>query len=115
MNENVSHSLIKVANQMFFQHLITRPSNVLPVSAAATLALFSSFSVAQEADKSLVAFDPIVVTATRTENRYPKQHLLWLSYPTKKLKLVAISPFPRRFWKFPMSRLPPRKIRFFPV
>ena len=67
MNENVSHSLIKVANQMFFQHLITRPSNVLPVSAAATLALFSSFSVAQEADKSLVAFDPIVVTATRTE------------------------------------------------
>ena len=64
MNENVSHSLIKVANQMFFQHLITRPSNVLPVSAAATLALFSSFSVAQEADKSLVAFDPIVVTAT---------------------------------------------------
>lgn len=52
---------------MFFQHLITRPSNVLPVSAAATLALFSSFSVAQEADKSLVAFDPIVVTATRTE------------------------------------------------
>ena len=67
MNENVSHSLIKVANQMFFQHLIIRPSNVLPVSAAATLALFSSFSVAQEADKSLVAFDPIVVTATRTE------------------------------------------------
>ena len=67
MNENVSHSLIKVANQMFFQHLITRPSKVLPVSAAATLALFSSFSVAQEADKSLVAFDPIVVTATRTE------------------------------------------------
>ena len=50
MNENVSHSLIKVANQMFFQHLITRPSNVLPVSAAATLALYSSISVAQDAD-----------------------------------------------------------------
>ena len=75
MNENVSHSLIKVANQMFFQHLITRPSNVLPVSAAATLALFSSFSVAQEADKSLVAFDPIVVTATRmsSDNRTDPQ------------------------------------------
>lgn len=67
MNENVSHSLIKVANQMLSQHRIVRPSNVLPASVAVAFALFPSFSVAQEADKSLVAFDPIVVTATRTE------------------------------------------------
>ncbi len=52
---------------MFFLHLTPHSSKVLPIAAAVASAFLPSFSAAQEAAKSFVISDPIVVTATRTE------------------------------------------------